>query len=81
MGLEDPVVTRPVLPLTQSVCVHLIISSPVLRHIVLMRTNVINVLNRVPEHDSLTFFVLHRTQCKAMHFDWERFSDVTLTLP
>ena len=54
-----------------------------------MRTNVINVLNRVPEHternvnewESLaTFFVLHRTQRKAMHCEWERFSDVTLTL-
>ena len=45
-----------------------------------MRTNVINLLNRVPEHDSLTFFVLHRTQCKAMHFEQERFFDVTLTL-
>ena len=39
-------------------------SSPVSLHIVLMRTNVINLLNRVPEHDSLTFFVLHRTKCK-----------------
>ena len=38
--------------------------SPVSRHIVLMRTNVINLLNRVPEYDSLTFFVLHRTKCK-----------------
>ena len=38
--------------------------SPVSRHIVLMRTNVINLLNRVPEHDSLTFFVLHRMKCK-----------------
>ena len=34
-------------------------SSPVSRHIVLMRTNVSHVLNRVPEHDSLTFFMLH----------------------
>ena len=41
-------------------------SSPVSRHIVLMHTNVINLLNRVPEHDSLTFFVLHRTKCKLM---------------
>ena len=30
-------------------------TNPVSRHIVLMRTNVINLLNRVPEHDSLTF--------------------------
>ena len=29
----------------------------------------INVLNRVSEHDSLTFFVLHRTKCKPMHFE------------
>ena len=56
------------------------IVSPVSRHIVLMRTNIINLLNRVPEHDSLTFFVLHRTECKPMHFERERFSDVTLTL-
>ena len=38
-------------------------------HIVLMRTNVIHLLNRVPEHDSLTLFVLHRTKCKPMHFE------------
>ena len=38
-------------------------------HIVVMRTNVIHLLNRVPEHDSLTFFVLHRMKCKAMHFE------------
>ena len=44
-----------------------------------MSTNVINLLNRVPEHDSLTFFVLHRIKCKPMHFEWERFSDLTLT--
>ena len=31
-------------------------------HIVLMRTNVIDLLNRVPEHDCLTFF--HATQNK-----------------
>ena len=40
----------------------------------------INLLNRVPEHDCLTFFVLHRTKCKLMHFEWESFSDVTVTL-
>ena len=57
-----------------------LLSSPVSRHIVLMRTNVIHILNRVPEHDSLTFFMLHRTKCKPMHFERERFSDVTLTL-
>ena len=45
-----------------------------------MRTNVINLLNRVPGHNCRTFFVLHRTKCKPMHFEWERFSDVTLTL-
>ena len=39
-----------------------------------MRTTVFNLLNRVPEHDSLTFSVLHRTKCKPMHFDWERFA-------
>ena len=45
--------------------------SPVSRHIVLMCTNVIisiidllYLLNCVPEHDSLTFFVLRRTKCK-----------------
>ena len=54
--------------------------SPVSRHIALMRTNVINQLNRDPEHDSLTFFVLHRTKCKPMQFERERFSNVTLTL-
>ena len=32
-------------------------------------------LNRVPEHDCPTFFVLHRTICKPMHSEWERFSD------
>ena len=37
-------------------------------------------MNRVPEHDCLTFFMLHRTKCKAMHFEWEPFSDLTLTL-
>ena len=48
--------------------------------IVFMRTNIVNLLNRVAEHDCQTFFVLHRTTCKAMHFEWEHFSDVTLTL-
>ena len=28
------------------------------------RSYSINLLNRVPEHDCLTFFVLHRTKCK-----------------
>ena len=42
--------------------------------------HVINLLNRVPGHDCLTFFMLHRTKCKPMHFEWESFSDVTLTL-
>ena len=55
-------------------------TSPVSVHIVLMRTNVINLLTRVPEHDSLIFFVLYRTKCKAMHFERGCFSDVTLTL-
>ena len=32
--------------------------------IVLMCTNVINLLNHVPEHDCLTFLVLHKTKCK-----------------
>ena len=35
-----------------------------------MRTNV-NLLKRVPEHNSPTFFVLHRTKCKPMHSEWE----------
>ena len=26
-------------------------------------------MNRVPEHVFLTFFVLHRTKCKPMHFE------------
>ena len=60
------------------------VASLVSRDIVLMRTNVIHLLNRVPEHDSLTFFRLselpYRTKCKPMHFEWERFFDVTLTL-
>ena len=34
------------------------------RDIVLVRMNVINLLNRVPEQDSLTSFVLHGTKCK-----------------
>ena len=39
--------------------------------IVLTRTDVLDRLNRVPEHDSFfpTFFVLHRTKCKPMHFE------------
>ena len=60
--------------LHQRICI------PVSRHIVLMRTNVINLLHRVPEHDSLTFFAFHRTKCRPMHFEREHFSDVTLTL-
>ena len=27
-------------------------------------------MNRVPEHDFLTFFMLHRTKSKPMHFEW-----------
>ena len=54
--------------------------SPVSHHIVLMRTNVINLLNLVSEHDSLTFFLLHRTKCKWMNFERDCFSDVTLNL-
>ena len=34
-------------------------------------------MNRVPEHDSTTFFMLHRTKCKPMHLEC---SDITLTL-
>ena len=26
-------------------------------------------MNRVPEHDFQTFFVIHRTKCKPMHFE------------
>ena len=26
-------------------------------------------MNRVPEHDLMTFFVLHRTKCKPMYFE------------
>ena len=39
------------------------------RHIVLTCTNFINLLNCVPEHDSLTLFMLHRTKCKQMHLE------------
>ena len=39
------------------------LTNPVSSHIVLIRTNVINLLNRVPERDRLTFIVLHRTKC------------------
>ena len=39
--------------------------NPVSRDCVLMRTNV-NLLKRVPEYDSPTFCVLHRTKCKPM---------------
>ena len=46
------------------------ISNPVSRDCVLLRTNV-NLLKRVPEHDSPTFCVLHRTKCKPMHSEWE----------
>ena len=35
-----------------------------------MRTNV-NLLKRVPEHDSPTFCVLHKTKCKPMHSERE----------
>ena len=38
--------------------------SLVSRPIVLMRTNVISLLNRVPERDCLTFLVIPRTKCK-----------------
>ena len=44
--------------------VHPSYASLVSRNIVLIRTNVIDPLNRVPEHDCLTFFMLHRTKCK-----------------
>ena len=44
--------------------------NPVSRDCVLMRTNV-NLLKRVPEYDSPTFCVLHRTKCKPMHSEWE----------
>ena len=50
-------------------------TNPVSRDSMLMRTNV-NLLNRVPEHDCPTIFVLQRTKCKPMHLSWERFSDV-----
>ena len=44
--------------------------NPVSRDCVLMRTNV-NLLKRVPEYDSPTFCVLHRTKCKPMLSEWE----------
>ena len=34
--------------------------------------------NRVPEHDSPTFFVLHRTKCKPMHSEWECFQTINV---
>ena len=40
-------------------------ASPVSRHIVLMRTNVIHLLSRVPEHDFQTFFVLNRVRVRV----------------
>ena len=43
-----------------------ILDNAVSRHIVLIRTNIIHLLNRVPEHD---FFVIHRSKCKPMHFE------------
>ena len=46
--------------------------NPVSCDFVLMRTNVINLLNRVPDYDCPTFLVLHRTKCKPMHSEWER---------
>ena len=46
--------------------------NPVSHDFVLMRTNVINLLNRVPDYDCPTFLVLHRTKCKPMHSEWER---------
>ena len=46
--------------------------NPVSRDFVLMRTNVINLLNRVPDYDCPTFLVLHRMICKPMHSEWER---------
>ena len=27
-------------------------------------------MNRVPDHDFPTFFMLHRTKCKPMHFEY-----------
>ena len=47
-------------------------ANPVSRDFVLMRTNVINLLNRVPDYDCPTFLVLHRTKCKPMHSECER---------
>ena len=41
-----------------------------------MRTNVINLLNRVPNYDCPTFLVLHRTKLKPMHSEWERSSTI-----
>ena len=31
----------------------------------------VNLLKRVPEYDSPTFCVLHRTKCKPMLSEWE----------
>ena len=49
-------------------------TNPVLRDFMLMLTKM-NLLNCVPQHDCPTFFVIHRTQFKPMHFEWEIFSD------
>ena len=32
-----------------------------------------NLLNRDPEHDCLTYFVLHETKFKPKHLNWEIF--------
>ena len=44
--------------------------NPVSRDCVLMHANV-NLLKRVPEYDSPTFCVLHRTKCKPLLSEWE----------
>ena len=52
-------------------------TNPVSHDFVLMHPNV-NLLNRVPEYDYPTFFVLHRTKCKQMDSEWEPFSDISV---
>ena len=50
-----------------NIYLYIYIFNPVSRDFVLMRTNVINLLNRVPDYDCPTFLVLHRTKCILIH--------------
>ena len=56
-----------------------VIDNPVSRDYVLMLTKM-NLLNRVPGHDCLTFFVLQRTECKPA-FLYERLKTIPTVDP